>query len=69
MRAQIAITRTGVTQASSTHEPPDGGVLARRTKWGFQGHTASESQRDSPSPAVAIAEGAGTGFRDEPRNR
>jgi hypothetical protein len=36
MRAQIAITRTGVTQASSNHEPPDGGVLARRTNGDFR---------------------------------
>ena len=36
MRAQIAITRTGVTQASSNREPPDGGVLARRTNGDFR---------------------------------
>ena len=36
MRAQIAITRTGVTQASSNHEPPDGGVLARPTNGDFR---------------------------------
>ena len=31
MRAQIAITRNGITQASSDKSPPEGGVLARRT--------------------------------------
>lgn len=36
MRAQIAITRTGVTQASSDKAPPDGGVLARRTNGDFR---------------------------------
>ena len=36
MRAQIAITRSGVTQASSSQEPPDGGVLARRTNADFR---------------------------------
>lgn len=36
MRAKIAITRTGVTQASSNHEPPDKGVLARRTNGNFR---------------------------------
>ena len=28
MRAQIAITRNGITQASTETTPPDGGVLA-----------------------------------------
>ena len=36
MRAQIAITHTGITQASSDHKPPDGGVLARRTNGEFR---------------------------------
>lgn len=36
MRAQIAITRTGVTQASTEKAPPDGGVLARRTNGDFR---------------------------------
>ena len=31
MRAQIAITCNGITQASSNKSPPEGGVLARRT--------------------------------------
>jgi len=36
MRAQIAITRNGVTQASSDKAPPDGGILARRTNGDFR---------------------------------
>ena len=36
MRPQIAITRTGITQASSTLAPPDGGALARRTNGDFR---------------------------------
>ena len=36
MRAQIAITRNGVTQASSDQAPPAGGVLARRTNRDFR---------------------------------
>ena len=36
MRAQIAITRTGVTQASNEKAPPEGGVLARRTNGDFR---------------------------------
>ena len=35
MRAQIAITRNGITQASSDKSPPEGGVLARRTNGDF----------------------------------
>jgi len=35
MRAQIAITRNGITQASSGKSPPEGGVLARRTNGYF----------------------------------
>ena len=35
MRAQIAITRNGITQASSDKAPPEGGVLARRTNGDF----------------------------------
>ena len=30
MRAQIAITRNGIIQASSDKSPPEGGVLARQ---------------------------------------
>ena len=36
MRAQIAITRNGVTQASSDKAPPDGGILARRPNGDFR---------------------------------
>lgn len=36
MRAQIAITRNGITQASTGTTPPDGGVLARRANRDFQ---------------------------------
>ena len=36
MRAQIAITRNGITQASTETTPPDGGVLARRANRDFQ---------------------------------
>ena len=35
LRAQIAITRNGITQASSDNSPPEGGVLARRTNGDF----------------------------------
>ena len=35
MRAQIAITRNGITQASADKAPPEGGVLARRTNGDF----------------------------------
>ena len=35
MRAQIAITRNGITQSSSNKSPPEGGVLARRTNGNF----------------------------------
>ena len=35
MRAQIAITRNGITQASFDESPPEGGVLTRRTKGDF----------------------------------
>ena len=35
MRAQIAITRNGITKASSDKAPPEGGVLARRTNGDF----------------------------------
>ena len=35
MRAQIAITRNGITQASSDKSPPEGGVPARRTNGDF----------------------------------
>ena len=35
MCAQIAITRNGITQASSDKSPPEGGVLARRTNGDF----------------------------------
>ena len=35
MRAQIAITRNGITQASSGKSPPEGGALARRTNGDF----------------------------------
>ena len=35
MRAQIAITRNGITQARSDNSPPEGGVLARRTNGDF----------------------------------
>ena len=49
MHAQIAINRTGVTQASSNHKPPDGGVLARRTNGDFR----VTSHRKVSEPAVA----------------
>ena len=35
MRAQIAITRNGITQASSDKSPREGGVLARWTNKDF----------------------------------
>ena len=35
MRAQIAITRSGVTRASTSASPPDGGALARRANGVF----------------------------------
>ena len=35
MCAQIAITRNGITQASSYKSPPEGGVLTRRTNGDF----------------------------------
>ncbi len=35
MRAQIAITRNGITQANSDKSPPEGCVLARRTNRDF----------------------------------
>ena len=35
MRSQIAITRGGVTKASTGKAPPDGGVLARRVNGSF----------------------------------
>ena len=35
MRSQIAITRSGVTKASTGKAPPDGGVLARRVNGNF----------------------------------
>ena len=35
MCAQIAITRNGITQASSDKSPPEDGVLARRTNGDF----------------------------------
>ena len=35
MRAQIAITRNGITKASSDKSPPEGSVLARRTNGDF----------------------------------
>ncbi len=35
MRAQIAITRNGINQASSDKSLPEGGVLARRTNGDF----------------------------------
>ena len=35
MRAQIAITRNGITKASSDNSPPEGGVPARRTNGDF----------------------------------
>lgn len=36
MRAQIAITRNGITQASTGTMPPEGGALARRANRDFQ---------------------------------
>ena len=36
MRAQIAITRNGITRASTGTTPPDGGALARRVNGDFQ---------------------------------
>ena len=36
MRAQIAITRNGITQASTGTTPPEGGALARRANRDFQ---------------------------------
>lgn len=36
VRAQIAITRNSVTQASSDKGPPDGGILARRANSDFR---------------------------------
>lgn len=36
MRAQIAITRNGITQASTGTTPPEGGALARRVNRDFQ---------------------------------
>ena len=36
MRAQIAITRGGVTKASTSASPPEGGALAKRANGTFQ---------------------------------